>query len=148
MVWKTQHPSTSVGRRPNPVNALVRLGRLAVPAVRVRLIDLDQRVRHRRTRAIEQADAELDVLAGRVRSGDSAQRDVGGQAEVEERTDRLRRGRDQACGARSCALFERRRLAAAQDDVEAIAERPFRLGEIEIEARHHAAGGRARQGPS
>ena len=49
---------------------------------------------------------------------------------------------------RSRARLEWRRVSAAQDDVEAVAERPLRLGQREIEPRDHAAAGPTRLAPT
>ena len=72
----------------------------------------------------------------------NAETGIRGESEVEEGTDGLRCARNRLIGG----LLKRCRAAAAQYDVEAIAQRPLGLGEREIEAKRPAVRARLLSG--
>ena len=65
------------------------IGRVDVPSGGVGLPQLDQRVGQRFARAVDHADAKADALAGCLGPGHLPEARVGGEAEMEERTDGL-----------------------------------------------------------
>ncbi len=106
------------------------VGRVPVAAGGVRLPDLDHAVGHAVARAVGQPAADAD--RARVVRVDERRRDQ-----------LFAGGRSAGTGPAVCdgvrpssvivRLLERRRLAAAEHDVPAEAERPLRLGQLEVE---------------
>ena len=113
--------------------------RMVVATGGVRLPDLDHPVGHRLARAVEQHAADLDrPRVGRV---DDVGRD---QRRAADRSPGTGRRSATATGPGSVIvrLLERRRLAAAEHDVEAVAERPS--GSVSSRSRRLTSRSRAR----
>ena len=108
---------------------------MPVPAGRVRLPDLDDRIRHRIPRAVPDQSFDDDVHAiGGLGRNEIAVTDL--EAEIEERPDGLEGGHD-----RHSQGLHGRAARTPEHDVEGEAEGPFGLGQIHREPGNQPVAG-------
>ena len=93
-VQANRERARAIGVRRQPAEtmepACVRIWILSVLPTSVGVIDLDQRVRHRHTFAVQHTNPQLNVSAGGIWCRDPSEPWIGCEAEVKERAHRLR----------------------------------------------------------
>ena len=124
-------PALRVGAAAAPPEVAV------VPALRVGLPDLDHRVRHRLARAVE--DAADDARRRRRRGPSAGRRQSPNEKNGPTVCDGVARKRHVSSGVAA---------GPAEHDVEPVAERPLRLGRVEVERARRAARAPAGRAPT